>query len=1106
MNSLLGELGIDAGQIPAALAETARRPFALKLIVDLLRRGVAVDDLLPGQLLQRWLQSVDLGEPELRARVVALLTQLANDMIATETLWRPADVYELDALAELRQAQACGIVVGNGRGQIGFSHQSWLDDFEARGFATGRSIAEYAWESQDSLFPRAAVLRGLQRLRAVEPDAYLAAIDLLLGDVRTRRHLRHLVADLLSSAQAPLPREAAWIERLVREDAPLARRALPRLVAGWPVWRGTTLSWLEATMTIEGMEWFAANALAAEAAFDAEGVMDLLDRVWAAAERDDIVLRVIDQSGLWTARMRARVLEIMTRVTVSDHYVAHWVRERMKAGRVDDALDLAAIFFETGNVQERCATKIYELEKLAAAAPDVFAERLLPRFVALATSKLKGFSQVGNTYEASAALGWDWQYHNHDGSFFEALRVALRATALAEPDRLAALLRPFHDVEVEEVQEVIADSLAAAGAALASEGLAFLLADPRRLEIGDAHGNDQHNVGRTVQGWSSQQLVRAIVPGLDRNELEALRDLIEGWTRHSAGSLVDYPAADRRQFHRWADETRLPLLESLPTEILDTRRWRQIREWRAGQPVMRNIDQMTMANMVGSAMSATSMERASDIDVMRMLDEVHDGERRMLRHRSAMTGGASQLAQAFGAFAAAQPERAMSLVDTRFEPERHEYAAGAALLQLAKVEAVDADRVLALIHRLDERGFSSVSWRNEVAWAMSTLADRLNGLADADVAMLAQWIQRDPKVIAEQTASRLEAEARNAEQNARRQTAPPQLHPILFGQRGGLNILPQRNFSLLSTIADGLLQRPEPAFDDWVATMERHVSDPEDPEIWSALLDRYGNPLWWVDRSRAEAFFEALFAKHPAAFAKPGLVGMVWRMRSLMSQATVLAIIGTWLAGEDAALQAAGELIGGIAMVEDDTGAIDELVTFIMDPAARGPARTGYLMSVAAAWRESAPALRERAHRILVAEAPLATGDDATAIARAMGLHGKLMADERTKEMLAITAANPALLAATDGNFFVDALQALLLQPGFEKDVLQMLDALSVLATADAKGRRRLFDGDLVQIAVALQRSDGERRRQAMDVYERLLDAEAAGAAEAAEAALIRRG
>ncbi len=46
--------------------------------------------------------------------------------------------------------------------------------------------------------------------------------------------------------------------------------------------------------------------------------------------------------------------------------------------------------------------------------------------------------------------------------------------------------------------------------------------------------------------------------------------------------------------------------------------------------------------------------------------------------------------------------------------------------------------------------------------------------------------------------------------------------------------------------------------------------------------------------------------------------------------------------------------------------------------------------------------------------------------------------------------------------------------------------------------------GDMVRIAIALQRDDGPVRARAMDIYERLLDANAYGAAQAAEASLVR--
>lgn len=54
-------------------------------------------------------------------------------------------------------------------------------------------------------------------------------------------------------------------------------------------------------------------------------------------------------------------------------------------------------------------------------------------------------------------------------------------------------------------------------------------------------------------------------------------------------------------------------------------------------------------------------------------------------------------------------------------------------------------------------------------------------------------------------------------------------------------------------------------------------------------------------------------------------------------------------------------------------------------------------------------------------------------------------------------------------------------------------------------GRHRGFiDRDFVQVAIALQRNDGPLRKRAMDVYEKLLDAGAYGAEEAAKAAVGR--
>jgi hypothetical protein len=546
----------------------------------------------------------------------------------------------------------------------------------------------------------------------------------------------------------------------------------------------------------------------------------------------------------------------------------------------------------------------------------------------------------------------------------------------------------------------------------------------------------------------------------------------------------------------------MPLLEALPKEVIGARRRRQIEEWRRGQPVMHSLNRMTMAHAIGSPMSNKAMERATDDQIIGMLNAVHDHSGEPWRSGRPLTGGVMQLSQAFGAFAASCPDRALLMLETRLDPERHTYVAGAAIRELAKAEPISASRVRALIHDLTRRGFEGDGWHRDAAWAFSSLSERLQGLDADDVELLESWIVRDAPIIAEQTRRRLDSEARSEEQNARHRRERTTPSPLLFGRFGGIHAVPQRNHSLLAAIANGLLQRPDPDVASWVAVLERHLEGPEDPEIWATLLQFHSNPLWWVDSARAIAFFDNLWAKHPLTFARPSMVGTLWQMRSLISAATQECIVRAWLGGDNSQRQAAGEYIGAVAIVDRVAGTLETLSREIVQ-AEPSPARLGYIFSAAAAWREQVPELRDPAHTVLMELGPVADSDEAHALTRALSQRARpLPSDDRTREMLALVRNHRALLSAANGNFFLDALQELLLHPGFDADVLAV--AASLAALAQEGERRYLGDGDLVQIAVALQRSDGPIRAQAMDVYEQLLDAEAYGAADAAEAALVR--
>ncbi|HEY0027370.1 MAG TPA: ATP-binding protein [Allosphingosinicella sp.] len=1095
--ALLAEIGIDPTTVPAGLASTLRRPFALKLFVDLVKRGVAVDELLPSQLLQRWLDTVPF-DAEMRRSVASLMTDLAAEMVLTETLWRPADRFSLDRGPELQAAEACGLVVRDGT-SIGFSHQSWLDDFQARNFVTGIDLAEFAWRGQDSLFPRAAVLRGMQRLRQVELAAYLDTIDRLLGKPQTRRHLQHLVVDMLALSPEPLPREIAWVQRLIGSDLALAKRALSRIVRVWAGWREAVMPWLPQLAGEQEFEWHVASMLVEEGRHAPETVAAFLEKDWAETRYDKSVAFIAERLEVWLPTLAARLNLAVRRQTLDPFAVSHLLDVLRQDGRVAEALEVVETYIRTAEAAHG-RLDIYGLEKLGEADSLQFCERLFPWFVEIATSDISPDGSLKDGFSTSNVLEWDWKYEDESGRVIKVLREALRALAERDPQALLELLSPYLAVQVEEVQTVIADALAAAGPPLANRSLAFLLEDTRRLYLGDAHGTGTDGIGRTISGWSAQQLVRAIVPGLEVAQLEMLKNAILAWKPYSEETWSSFSAAEKKLRLPWNEAHRFALLEPLPVEVLGTRLRRRISEWRRTQPVFKSrMNTIGMVRAVGSPMATSAMEKASNDQILRMLNEVDDGVDDPWPERSRRrpySGGISQLAHAFGAFAKNCPERALIILE-KLQPAKHEHAAGAALRELATV--AEPGQVAELIHRFAAMGFSSSNWRNDCGWAFQALSGRAGGLADGDIALLESWIVRDKTQIDDEVVRRRLLDERNREQNSRRTREKPE--PILFGRGGGSVIVPQKNYTFLEAIALGWLQRDPPNHQAWSDALERHLEEPEDPAIWAHLIRQWGQSLWWIEKAQAERIWRRFLERQPEAFDDPSSVGALWQLHATVPTEVRDAILERWLQGEAPLPQMAGELAAGVFAVEPDDSSIAEFVIKIREEP--GPARTGFLFSLAAAWREDSQAIRSRVHEPLLAHAAEATGDEATAVAKALDRRETVPADARTIELLAVVCHNAAVLDEASGRRLAETLQQLLLHPGFDEPVMDLLEAV-ISRFARSEQKRFGLDTDYVQLAVALQRNEGALRRRAMDVYEHLLDAGAYGAEEAAEAAMRR--
>lgn len=466
VQTLLNDLRIDPKLVPEVLQETLRRPFALRLFVELVDRGVDVSQVKAADLLNEWLRSANLGDAQRRPKVIAFLERLASAMTETETLWRPADAFDLEWGDAVALAEASGLVLRQD-GRIGFSHQSWLDDFQAKAFADGAAIAAFAWERQDGLFARATILRALERQRRYDVTAYEAALDLLLGDARTRRHVRHLVVDVMANQDAPTPREIGWAQALMESDVPLARRAVGKLAPHWPGWRAGLRLLLPTVLRSNDLRWSGARLIQAEALIEAESAISLLREEWSSPDRDLDLFQVASFAKLWSPWIQARVRAVLERHDIQDFAIGGYIDELLKTHQVDAAVDLLATYLAAKPVGQRQRLRLYGLGSLVEAAPLKVAERLVPWFIGL-VSDAKDNGSLLSEFPSSPTLPFDWDHNESEDSIYAALKAALALSAKSEPIAVAGLLEALSNTESEEAQTLVADTLAENAPAFAS--------------------------------------------------------------------------------------------------------------------------------------------------------------------------------------------------------------------------------------------------------------------------------------------------------------------------------------------------------------------------------------------------------------------------------------------------------------------------------------------------------------------------------------------------------------------------------------------------------------------------------------------------------------
>ena len=1058
-------------------------------------------------------------------RTVEAAEHIATTMAFEEELWLGSDRFELQFGSDLQRLDEAGFLVRSGNGlSIAFRHQTLFDFLRARAFLRHQqSLTAFVVDQrQQSLFVRPILWSTLAYLRASDRAVYRHQFRALWTHTHLRPHIRNLMVHFLGQLADPDGQEAQWLLTGLREDA--LRPRILRATAGSPGWFTRLKSRLPGFMAVQpDKAWHVTGLLQRATSFEPDYVHRMVDRHWTSDKRYlpsalsvmqefrkwddssvDLVCRLVGRTSEHTFHVRT----IAGKISLSRPDLAPIVIVRHlegKLGKLDadrpeplrtsshdssvaEELDRPLRTRDRLKPYERLidhASEWHRIEEIAQRAPRQFLEQIWPWLVEL-------FTRLGRQGDPSQL-----RYREHNGLSFmretserqplqTAIKVAARGFASTQGEDFLIFQARNKNTDLMVLHRLLALGLSEIAPSHPAAVLDYLLEDPRRFAMGDMN-NDQSD---------SEELISAVAPALSEEDAKRLEDAVRNWHLypHAPHSL---DAKTRLALWKRMRKRRLRLLRLLPLDRLSREGRQHVSEEQRAVPDVSFLERRIRSGWIGSPMSGEQMEKATDDQILALFEELTDDTEwdHPRRRFTAMVGGSIQASREFAKFACAAPTRALKLI-RRFIPEAMERPAGAALAELSKSSTTPED-LIACIHELDAKGFSSEPFRTDSARAAGELARRFHGLNDETCRLIERWIVNwQPETDEESEDTRADL----AGGFPSREKVGEERQQSLLWDHWSDRTLPQGNYPFLNALMRGYLFREPGDVDGWLSVLERHLSRDEDPAVWREVAE----DLWRLvaaDRARAIRFLESFLRRCSSVLYTVTGVSLTAHLLSWLPAALLERIITDWISESwELGPQAAGEVLAlKLCRHPDDTDArlrVEEIVSGdIHDPAVIDALRVGLTHTFAAAWSE-AP-LRVLATHFL---ARLATTESIAVHKALCDVFGKvdpLPADDHTRELLEVLLHRPAVLAG-GGHFLIEGLKGLL-RDGWEPMLVYQVTNALIAEKANDLGDVRTDwaadAGDLADIVLTLHRIP-DTREVALDLFERLIDARSYGLEE----------
>jgi hypothetical protein len=597
---------------------------------------------------------------------VEALRFLTEYMNRERTTSVPQVAFAARATRDLEQAvrwlASAGIVIPSATG-FGFLHQSFSDYCYARFFVDGGGrLSETILAGDQGLFARRQLVQVLTYLRGSNSRAYLRELQGLAQASDLRFHLHDLLVRWFGAVADPAEDELVVARRFMVDLG--YRSELLRAMGGNPAWfRRLNESPIQELLAQE------------DEVLDLDIIPYLVTMVEVAQSQViNLVRRFLGQTSAWNARLDRVLSSIRTWHTTEavELFVQMCLSEPRFALEHSHDLSCIAIGYPRvgcelirvalDRVLDNCLGKrgddgkshylpqdldslngTYFGQALAAASqsePKYFLESLLP-WLQRVTS-LAGESSEDWPFFPGDSLSNHWSdddVFSVHRSLISALVTALTALASDEAANFRSIALQLASIRTQTPQRLLACVYSSLGETHAQDAFTFLLADRRRLSLGEVDEND------------SRLLIRAIHQYLrpeQRTQLEAaILDFPRViYTRHTLRHLYDLSASGLEQLH---------LLQAIPADSLGERAARYRLELERKFPGQFALDSLASTAMVRipSPIPDQAIGRLSDEHWLRVMNK-YQGE---VTRGHILGGGADEVAAQLANAVKEDPER-----------------------------------------------------------------------------------------------------------------------------------------------------------------------------------------------------------------------------------------------------------------------------------------------------------------------------------------------------------------------------------------------------------------------------------------------------------------